>query len=339
VSPVSRSVVTGEWYAVLGDDVVVLLPPTAKDRVSAIWERVDEGAGFDEVLDALISRGLRDLPAFVVVSRGGDGGVRVVVRGAGHAELTTAEGPVTVEGTADTTWVERNLSGVTGLRVRVGDSTAQPYVVGPGLVRVAEVREAAAQETSAAEEPPAAEEQAQPVPEPPPVVPPPIVPEVETVDVSTGAFEPVAFAPAPPPDVVPLAPVAPPPPPPPDPTPPASRPVARLVISSGPVVDVDRVVIVGRAPQARRPGDAQARLVAVPSPHQEISSTHVEFRPGTGPDQGSAVVTDLGSTNGTVVVQPGLRPEDLQPGISVQLNPGAIVDLGEGLTIQVAPPD
>ena len=59
---VTRSVVPGEWYAVLGDDVVVLLPPAAKDRVAAVWERVDEGAGFDEVLDALISRGLRDLP-------------------------------------------------------------------------------------------------------------------------------------------------------------------------------------------------------------------------------------------------------------------------------------
>jgi len=48
------------------------------------------------------------------------------------------------------------------------------------------------------------------------------------------------------------------------------------------------------------------------------------------------VVTDLGSTNGTLVVQPGLPAEDLQPGIAVQLLPGAIVDLGEGVTIQVA---
>ena len=59
---VSRSVVPGEWYAVLGDEVVVLLPPTAKARVAGVWERVDEGAGFDEVLDALISGGLRELP-------------------------------------------------------------------------------------------------------------------------------------------------------------------------------------------------------------------------------------------------------------------------------------
>ncbi len=336
MSPVSRSVVPGEWYAVLGDDVVVLLPPAAKDRVAAIWERVDEGAGFDEVLDALISRGLRDLAAFVLVSHGVDGGVKVVVRGAGRAELTTHEGPVAVEGSADTTWVERNLTGVTGLHVQVADASGEAYTVGPGLVRVAEVRQPVA-----VEETPAPVEQADPLPEPAPTLPPPIAPEVETVDVETGAFEPVAFAP-PEPGVVPLMPVTPPPPPPTAPPtappaapPPAARPVARLVLSSGPVVDVDGVVIVGRAPQARRQGDDQARMVVVPSPHQEISATHVEFRPGTGPDQGSAVVTDLGSTNGTVVVQPGLRPENLQPGIPVQLNSGAIVDLGEGITIQV----
>jgi pSer/pThr/pTyr-binding forkhead associated (FHA) protein len=46
-------------------------------------------------------------------------------------------------------------------------------------------------------------------------------------------------------------------------------------------------------------------------------------------------VTDLGSTNGTVVVQPGLPAEDLRPGVPVQLVPGATIDLGEGLTIQV----
>jgi hypothetical protein len=308
----SRSVVPGEWYAVLGDDVVVLLPPTVKDRVAAIWERVDEGAGFDEVLDALISRGLRDLPAFVLVSRGDGGvkgGVKVVVRGAGRADLDTDEGPVTVEGSADTTWVERTLTGVTGLQVRVADGAGAPYAVGPGLVRVAEVREPAVEgppvegrhvEDSAVAEVPV---EVQPVADPP----------AEEPLAETGPLEAVATGPAP--------------------------AVARLVLSSGPVVDVDRVVIVGRAPQARRPGDDLARLVTVPSPHQEISSTHVEFRPGTGPDRGSVVVTDLGSTNGTVIVQPGLRPEDLQPGISVQLDPGAVVDLGEGVTIQVAPGD
>ena len=118
-----------------------------------------------------------------------------------------------------------------------------------------------------------------------------------------------------------------------------ARPVARLVLSHGETIDVDRAVLVGRAPEARRFGAGeQPRLVTVPSPHQEISSTHLEVRPGSGADHGSAVVTDLGSTNGTVLVQPGLAPENLQPGIAVQLIPGAIVDLGDGVTIQVTNP-
>ncbi|MFW6774349.1 FHA domain-containing protein [Nocardioides sp. CPCC 205120] len=118
-----------------------------------------------------------------------------------------------------------------------------------------------------------------------------------------------------------------------------SRPVAKLVISSGDTVDVDRAILVGRAPEARRfSSTEQPRLVTVPSPQQEISSTHLEVRPGSGVDHGSAVVTDMGSTNGTVLMQPGLPPEELQPGIAVQLIPGAVIDLGDGVTIQVANP-
>jgi hypothetical protein len=120
----------------------------------------------------------------------------------------------------------------------------------------------------------------------------------------------------------------------------AGRPVARLLFSSGDVADVDRVVLVGRAPDRDRvrsgdgPG-AEPLLVAVPSPRQEISSTHLEVRPGAGPDLGLAVVTDLGSTNGTLLTQPGLPPEDLKAGVGVQLVPGAVLDLGDGLTIRV----
>lgn len=118
-----------------------------------------------------------------------------------------------------------------------------------------------------------------------------------------------------------------------------TRPVAKLIVSNGETVDVDRVVLIGRAPEARRfTSTQQPTLVTVPSPMHEISSTHVEVRPGSGADHGSAVVTDMGSTNGTVLVQPGLPPEDLKPGIAVQLIPGAIINLGDGLTIQVARP-
>jgi len=370
-------VVPGDWYAVLGDSVLVLLPPSAKARVTAIWDRVDDGAGFDEVLDALISGGLRELPGFVLVSAE-SGDVKVVIRGEGEAELRTADGPVTVSGSAETTWVERSVAGVTGLSLRVGEPTGgadgMPYVVGTGLVRVAAVEQPAA--ATAVPEPvtePAPEPTPEPTPEPErparilppdPLLDPPtpeperparILPPDPLLDPPTTPDPAPVTTPTAPPVPIPI------PPPPGGPVmeaddsadtqaggwvpshaardeesaPRSVRPVARLIFSSGEVVEVDRPIVVGRSPEARRYGDDEARLVVVPSPHQEISSTHLEIRPGAGADHGSAVATDLGSTNGTVVVQPGLAAEDLQPGIAVALVPGAIVDLGEGVTIQV----
>lgn len=114
-------------------------------------------------------------------------------------------------------------------------------------------------------------------------------------------------------------------------------PVAHLSFSSGDEIDVDRLVVVGRAPDAGRfSPDEEPLLVRVPSPHSEISATHLEVRPGSGEDHGHAVVTDLGSTNGTLVIQPGERPEELRPGVPVRLLGGALVDLGDGLTIRVS---
>ena len=43
----------------------------------------------------------------------------------------------------------------------------------------------------------------------------------------------------------------------------------------------------------------------------------------------------MGSTNGTLLTQPGLDEEELQPGMAVQLLPGAVIDLGDGVTIRV----
>ncbi|MEQ6903841.1 FHA domain-containing protein [Nocardioides sp. YIM 152588] len=116
--------------------------------------------------------------------------------------------------------------------------------------------------------------------------------------------------------------------------PPAPGGPARLQVSDGQSVVVDRVVLIGRAPEARRfGGTEQPRLVTVPSRLNEISSTHVEVRPGATP--GAATVTDMGSTNGTVIVRPGESPEDLKPGIAVPVVPGTIINLGDGITIEV----
>ena len=43
----------GSWLGVIGLNATVLLPGTEKARAAALWPLVDEGAGFDAVLDAL----------------------------------------------------------------------------------------------------------------------------------------------------------------------------------------------------------------------------------------------------------------------------------------------
>ena len=309
----SRSYRPGDWFGIFGAHATVVLPPSEKGRVAAIWALVDDGAGFDEVLDALISGGLRELPGFVLVSEDGEE-TKVVIRGAAQAVFTTADGTVTVGGSSVTTWAEKSLTGVRTMRIDVAESDGvEDLPIGDGLVRITRT-----------DRPALAAHRADPV-------------EERSGDTGeraavehdghtqAGNWDPGDFARSQP--GIPGQPPAP---------SVLAAPVARLTFSSGEVVDVDRAVIVGRAPEARRfTSTEQPRLVTVPSPNQEISSTHLEIRPGAGADHGSAVVTDLGSTNGTVLVQPGLSPEDLQPGIAVQLIPGAVIDLGDSVTIQV----
>ena len=382
-----RSYLPGDWFGIVGERAVVILPPTEKPRVAALWELVDGGAGFDVTLDALISGGLRDLPAFVLVSTG-EGETRVVIRGPARAEFQVAGETVQLEGSNATTWVERSMLEVERMSIVLHDDQADAeldkdlpsYVVDGGLFRISRLDEAPAHEgpDEIAEEPayerefplPVAEfaetdeaarseEESEEVvavrspeppawrPEPPTLPPPPppapVLPPMPDSPFTAPMHETpvpeydhdgltVAGAWQPPPAEPPGIPGQP-------PAPDVTVPVARLQISNGDEVDVDRAVVIGRAPEARRFNDTeQPRLVTVPSPHLEISSTHIEVRPGTGADHGTAVVTDLGSTNGTVLVQPGLGPEDLAPGVAVQLIPGAIIDLGDGVTIKVASP-
>jgi len=365
----TRSYRPGDWFGIFGDQATVVLPPSEKARVPGLWALVDAGAGFDEVLDALIADGLRDLPGFVLVSEA-DGETKVVLRGAATAEFTTAAETVTVEGSSVTTWAERSLTDVQTMRIDVADGPDGPdLVIRDGLVRISRTdRPAYLEAGEATDDGEVTDEGLEviggddvapdvnvmdetalhpgPVPLPPPEPQPEPVPEIGTEtpladDPPTNPQEPAdgghdgltqagnwgpdelarsqpgILGQPPAPQVL-------------------AQPVARLTFSSGDVVEVDRAVIVGRAPEARRfTSTEQPRLVTVPSPNQEISSTHLEIRPGAGADHGSAVATDLGSTNGTVLQQPGLPSEDLKPGIAVQLIPGAIIDLGDGVTIQV----
>ncbi len=144
-----RSYLPGEWFGIVGERAVVILPPTEKPRVAALWELVDGGAGFDVTLDALISGGLRELSAFVLVSTG-EGETRVVIRGPARAEFQVDGETVELEGSNATTWVERSMVEVERMSIVLTDEDPDDhlpsYVVDGGLFRISRVDQAPAHE-------------------------------------------------------------------------------------------------------------------------------------------------------------------------------------------------
>lgn len=111
-----------------------------------------------------------------------------------------------------------------------------------------------------------------------------------------------------------------------------ARVIPVLVLSTGQRVELDRPALLGRAPEATRfEGPVAPHLVAVPSPQQDISRTHVELKP----EGDHVVVTDLRSTNGTVVTLPGAEARRLHPSEAIPVGAGAMIDLGDGVTAEV----
>src|SRR5262249_61913482 len=123
-----RCELRGAWLPGAGAPSPVSLPPTEKSRAGALWALVDGGAGFDEVLDELVSAGLRNLPGFVLVADEGDT-TRVVIRGGAVASFETSDGSVEVEGSGTSTWAERSLTGVTRMTVSVGEVSSGPALL------------------------------------------------------------------------------------------------------------------------------------------------------------------------------------------------------------------
>jgi hypothetical protein len=106
--------------------------------------------------------------------------------------------------------------------------------------------------------------------------------------------------------------------------------LALLRASDGAEVAVDRTVLVGRAP-AQSVGTG-ARLLTVPSPGQDISRTHLQVTP----DGWRVLVTDLHSTNGTLLLAPGSGERRLlTPGEPVAVELGSVLELADGVSVLV----
>ncbi|MGN6203385.1 FHA domain-containing protein [Humibacter sp.] len=98
-------------------------------------------------------------------------------------------------------------------------------------------------------------------------------------------------------------------------------------------IPLERPVVFGRRPMSTRRSGIDPLLVAVPSPGQEISASHVRIEP-TGR---VVVVTDLKSRNGTRVSVDGRRARRLRPGESFAVHGHAAVEIGDGTIIDITP--
>lgn len=108
-----------------------------------------------------------------------------------------------------------------------------------------------------------------------------------------------------------------------------------IKLSNGVRIALDRTVLIGRAPEASRvPLREMPRLVNVVSPNNDISRTHAQIRV-----EGEFVlVTDLNSTNGVFLIEPGQAPRRLHPDEPVHIELGVVVDLGDGVTFELEEP-
>ena len=109
------------------------------------------------------------------------------------------------------------------------------------------------------------------------------------------------------------------------------RPVlGALRLSLGDVIALDRDVVMGRNPRtdfAGHDGEERPHVVKLPSADGDISRTHLRVTL----DGWHVMVTDLNSTNGTLVTLPGRDAEQLRPGEPVPIRPGTLVTLAEGI--------
>ncbi len=104
----------------------------------------------------------------------------------------------------------------------------------------------------------------------------------------------------------------------------------RILLSTGEVVELERPVVIGRRPKSTRTSGAELpTLVAVDSPQQDISRSHVEIRA----EGDHVLVTDLDTTNGTLLHRVGQTPVRLHPGEPTMVVTGDSLDLGDGVIV------
>lgn len=320
-----------------------------------------------DVLASQVGGVLAELPPFVAaVAEGAD--IRIALRGEVSARVDTASGSHEFSGTDVTTWSERFIPGATHVEITVEavDDEA-PLPVQSGVVRAAAItadlnpaddRPSTGSLTAPVDLPTPPTPTTPPAPAPVPddamMTPSEVTlaPSAEDFDQLWGStvHSPASAAETPPAPapvvaeegdhdgatisvdelrarrqqasladetttaVAAVAPIA----------------TGRIRVSTGQVVTLDRTVVIGRRPRSTRASGANLpHLIAVDSPQQDISRSHLEIRP----EADTVVVIDLHTTNGSTLRRPGADPMRLHPGEPTLVLSGDVVDLGDGVEV------
>ncbi len=107
-----------------------------------------------------------------------------------------------------------------------------------------------------------------------------------------------------------------------------------LLLSTGDVITLDRGVVMGRSPRTDFDGEERPHIVRLPSGDGEISRTHLQV----SLDGWHVMVTDLKSTNGTLVTLPRRDPERLRPNEPFPIQLGTVVTLADDIYFRYEEP-
>lgn len=122
-----------------------------------------------------------------------------------------------------------------------------------------------------------------------------------------------------------------------DPSAPAVRPRAArwgIRLPGGDERPIDAVFRLGRRPRLPAGGGPRTTLIPLASATVAVSGTHLEVRQ----EGENVLVTDLGSTNGTLLRLPDGETSRLQSGIPRSVGAGTRLDVGDGNIIEILPP-
>lgn len=108
-------------------------------------------------------------------------------------------------------------------------------------------------------------------------------------------------------------------------------PLGTLRLSTGEHIPLDRGVLLGRAPTTdneSRPD--RPHVLRLGGASDDVSRNHAEITL----EDWTVLVTDLGSTNGTVITAPGRLPERLRANVPQAIEPGTVVSLADEITFR-----